>query len=574
MKRLPYICYKMRHFAPFLLSLFVGHLCSAESEDVFLGNSAFQSPDNYIFSPGEESDLFAGISLSSLEGFAERDILPRQGRCPYPVMCSARSCCPAGTQCCTSGIPPLCCPTDSNCRAATAQCCPKIAVTCGGKFCAQPGSICCGSRICPGGTQCNTNGGASCCRPNELKCPGTCCPPGSECGPQPGYCRRTITTTTTTTAATTTTTSTRTTTQTQTETTTTSVLSTGRCGTSSPRGLNDVDMEASLDFEERDLEPRQRYPFDKTCIRACYLPTRQEVMVLNLKRIVGQTDQLVDSTCRGMRARRQAGQIPAGLKDGEDILTYNGGGQENRYSSVKCDGFCGEANAHFAPNTYQCDEYPPAQYNQEGNAQTALCIERYQNSGTQGPILRAITRVCKPSKGDKLLIRVEGGCPDYFIKRDDEVAELPPVLMPRQEETNTLTISSANATLRDPLGDGSLTYVAVDLGELPDGHYDLDVALDGPVTNVTVLEADGDTYARVDSPPEGQVHLSWDVATNGAYLTFAVIAYTEKAVNVSYTGNFTPVPNTADAAISTHAWSPAAMLISLLTVWLAGSEFI
>lgn len=139
-----------------------------------------------------------------------------------------------------------------------------------------------------------------------------------------------------------------------------------------------------------------------------------------------------------------------------------------------------------------------AQYNQQGNAQTALCIEHYQNSGTQAPMLGGITRNCKPSKSDKLLIRVEGGCPDHFIKRDDDEAVDAHIshLMPRQEGTNKLTISSANATLRDPMGDGSLTYVAVDLGELQDGHYDLNVALDGPVTNVTVLEADGETYAR------------------------------------------------------------------------------
>ncbi|KAL2803133.1 hypothetical protein BJX63DRAFT_437240 [Aspergillus granulosus] len=300
-------------------------------------------------------------------------------------------------------------------------------------------------------------------------------------------------------------------------------------------------------------------------------------MVLNLKRIVGQTDQLVDSTCRGMRARKQAGQIPEGLNDGEDILTYNGGGRMNRYSSVKCDGSVKRQMMNLvqihtsAMNTHQVvsshhiarkalTNRRAAQYNQEGNAQTALCIERYQNSGTQGPILGAITRNCKPNKGDKLLIRVEGGCPDYFIKRDDEAAD----------------ILHTNATLRDPMGDGLLTYVAVDLGELQDGHYNLDVALDGRVTNLTVLEGDGETYVRVDSPPEGPVRLTWDVVTDGAYLTFAVIAYTEEAVNVSYTGNFTPsstsiTPSrteTSNATSSVHNWSPAAILVSFLTAWL------
>ncbi|KAL2841836.1 hypothetical protein BJX68DRAFT_271017 [Aspergillus pseudodeflectus] len=106
--------------------------------------------------------------------------------------------------------------------------------------------------------------------------------------------------------------------------------------------------------------------------------------------------------------------------------------------------------------------------------------------------------------------------------------------------------------------------------------------LQGPVINVTVLEADGETYACIDPLPEGPVHLAWDVATNDASLTFAMTAYTEKAVNVSYTGNSTSsstsdtpsFTDTSDAASSTHTWSPAAILISLLTVWLAGSQFI
>ena len=54
------------------------------------------------------------------------------------------------------------------------MCCPTIAQTCGGKFCAEPGSTCCGSGICPPSTQCNTNGGVSCCKPGMKKCLGTC----------------------------------------------------------------------------------------------------------------------------------------------------------------------------------------------------------------------------------------------------------------------------------------------------------------------------------------------------------------------------------------------------------------
>jgi hypothetical protein len=40
----------------------------------------------------------------------------------------------------------------------------------------------------------------------------------------------------------------------------------------------------------------------------------------------------------GMRARQAAGQIPAGLNDGEDILEYNG--KDSRVTTVTCKGFC------------------------------------------------------------------------------------------------------------------------------------------------------------------------------------------------------------------------------------------
>lgn len=81
----------------------------------------------------------------------------------------------------------------------------------------------------------------------------------------------------------------------------------------------------------------------------------------------------------------------------------------------------------------------------------------------------------------------------------------------------------------------------------------------------------------VDSPSEGPVHLAWDVASDGAYLTFAVIAYTEKAVNVSYTGNFTPSSNSTSPSFTgmagamghVHTWWPAVILVSLLIVCFA-----
>jgi hypothetical protein len=132
-----------------------------------------------------------------------------------------------------------------------------------------------------------------------------------------------------------------------------------------------------------------------------------------------------------------------------------------------------------------------------------LCIERYQNSGTQGPLLKDLVNNCNLKKGQKVLFRVEGGCPSLSSKRDDhnpnkhlmKSAKESRILHPR-EDSSTIHISSSNATLRNPNGDKSLTYVAVDLGALDDGHYNLEVNLNGNVDNVTVLDSDGNTYAK------------------------------------------------------------------------------
>jgi hypothetical protein len=83
-----------------------------------------------------------------------------------------------------------------------------------------------------------------------------------------------------------------------------------------------------------------------------------------------------------------------------------------------------------------------------------------------------------------MLVRIEGGCPGFPL---------------RKSRRDTVHLSSANATLRNPKGDSSLLYVFVDLGELQDGQYDLDVNLDGRVDNLTVLDSYGEVYAKLVS---------------------------------------------------------------------------
>ena len=127
--------------------------------------------------------------------------------------------------------------------------------------------------------------------------------------------------------------------------------------------------------------------------------------------------------------------------------------------------------------------------NQDNVAQSTLCIPWYQNSGTQAPIISALVRNCKITQGSKVLVHIEGGCGAFTKKRTVHDGRS---LQRRQG----LQISGTNSSLLNPYGDGSLTYVATDLGVLQGGHYDLQVNLGGQIDNVTVLDNDGDVYAR------------------------------------------------------------------------------
>lgn len=105
--------------------------------------------------------------------------------------------------------------------------------------------------------------------------------------------------------------------------------------------------------------------------------------------------------------------------------------------------------------------------------------------------MSGIVRECNITKGDKVLVRVEGGCKGVLKRRDLEHPEHFYIY-----ERDPKQLSGANSTLRDPNGDGSLTYIWTDLGELKDGHYGLQVKLQGEVDNLTVLDAYGDVYYR------------------------------------------------------------------------------
>jgi hypothetical protein len=237
--------------------------------------------------------------------------------------------------------------------------------------------------------------------------------------------------------------------------------------------------------------------------------SREEMPIWNIKSIAGETDELIKSMCYGMYQR---GKTKANMPDGEDILEYNGKG--NRNQQVNCKKFCvgrfvsilgdlpsetSSANQLSLPDItkergikMECDEYPPAVLNQ--GPQTRVCIPAYQNSGTQGPMLGSLRNRCDLQKGDKVKVKIDGGCKGFKFEKREAEGTLDHAFLHRRADA-TVSLTGSNATLRNPMGDGSLLYISLETDELADGHYDFSVAYAGTIQNVTVMNAYGEEYA-------------------------------------------------------------------------------
>ncbi|PPQ79314.1 hypothetical protein CVT24_007814 [Panaeolus cyanescens] len=330
------------------------------------------------------------------------------------------------------------------------------------------------------------------------------------------------------------------------------------------------------------LEPRQR-PFPSDCMRLCNIAAKQEYPVWEIGENPGETDQLVYSMCKGIMQRVKDGKIQPGLDDGEDVLEYNGKGVRETTSAL-CRpggvGFCREVSlAAGAP--FECDEYPPAVLNPRGGAQTRWCVPKYQNSGTQGPMLSNFLKKCGVKGKDKMMVKIKGGCKRFNFARSELESEaerfdfgefglapapnpvhtptnptsapIVPKTLPREslgghvlQRRATIQLDASNGTLRNPNGDSSLLYVAVEIDELADGHYEFNVQFDGTIESVTVLNKYGEDYASASSP-SGSASLSFDI-TDGSNLPAALIAWTSRAVTVSYAGTGT-LKASGDAAL-------------------------
>jgi hypothetical protein len=210
----------------------------------------------------------------------------------------------------------------------------------------------------------------------------------------------------------------------------------------------------------------------------------------------GRTDNLVKSMCAGIAASNSRNLInnpnfqPV---DGEDILTYGGGrktdaGQLNA-RLAKCDrDFCLAENTARPPGTplLECDEYPPCSMKEGGAFSTRVCIPSTENSRFQGPSLSRTIALCGVKPGDKLKVKIDGGCQGLTRRQSSSAGS----------GTNaTFFLSGSDSTLLDPFGDGSFTYVGLSLGGLPRGQYDINFSLGQQVESAVVVNNDGDEYA-------------------------------------------------------------------------------
>jgi hypothetical protein len=146
-------------------------------------------------------------------------------------------------------------------------------------------------------------------------------------------------------------------------------------------------------------------------------------------------------------------------------------------------------------------------FTEGGGLATRVCVPRSQNSRLQGPILSDIQRLCGLKKGDKVLVRLAGGCGQFNFPvrkvrdlgstdEDEDEDEDESGVLGVRDITPEGTFSNSSSFLLDPHGDESLTYVGIPLGELEAGHYELEAQFSGQeVVRAEVLNQYGESYA-------------------------------------------------------------------------------
>ncbi|KAF1951917.1 hypothetical protein CC80DRAFT_189468 [Byssothecium circinans] len=508
----------MRLLLALTTTLFANWCAAADSIDLFPARSG-PVPDSLLFTKDEGSSLVEARSINPLN-FVAASLGRRQtSSCPYPVRCSATTCCPSGTNCCGTGI--KCCPSTSRCVLSPVEgCCPNTAQTCGGTACADPGSVCCGGFVCPSGYQCNTNGGRSCCTASEVKCSGGCCPAGSTCSSTAGLCQRQ------------------------------GSSSSVRQSTASPVTSISESTAVSSASASSSASPgvcsESSKPGRANCNYECL--NGRWVPVVEIPNIAGRTDQLYISMCSGIK---NTGSQRGGNSRDWDVLTYAGDGKSAkriRRRAAKCAGYCAEQKRIFSdPNRLECDEYPPAMSSEGGTGAFRTCIPAAQNSGEQGKRFSDFVNKCKPSKSSSIIVRMRGGCAGLSKRDFDSVQPLH-----ARQDSASKSFSASSSQLRDIGNASSFIYVPFD--DLRNGHYTVNATFGSDITGISVIDSDGDSYYTTGDTPisddSGKRSVDFYVTDidDGDLMPAALIIDTGKSQTISYSATATPAASASASA--------------------------
>jgi hypothetical protein len=133
-----------------------------------------------------------------------------------------------------------------------------------------------------------------------------------------------------------------------------------------------------------------------------------------------------------------------------------------------------------------------------GTWATLVCVPREQNSRYQGKQMSRFYKNCGLKRGDKFVVRIEGGCSnvkppvDWYL---DPPTRRDLAYTKREVITGPVGINETDSTLRDPQGDGSFTFMALGLDELNQGRYELSVEFSGTADRISVIDNSGEEYA-------------------------------------------------------------------------------
>ncbi|KAF1977883.1 hypothetical protein BU23DRAFT_452038, partial [Bimuria novae-zelandiae CBS 107.79] len=173
---------------------------------------------------------------------------------------------------------------------------------------------------------------------------------------------------------------------------------------------------------------------------------------------------------------------------------------------------------------------------------TRICVPEEQNSKFQGKELNSLRSRCNLQRGDKFVIRIDGGCKDVPAPVDwylDPPEKRQLDFSTRAIATEKVDINGTDPSWKDLQGNGTDTFLALGLDQLLQGRYEVSVMFDGTVTRLSVADNSGEEYAAVDdsvSPATLQFTVEEDL-----YVPAALFVDTAQNISVTYTGSISPL---------------------------------